>query len=61
MKAFNKIAAALLLTAGSIAQQAYADNSVFTSMDDPSTAKSPLSVPLRQGIWPSQETAPAHH
>ncbi|MBS0876041.1 MULTISPECIES: DUF481 domain-containing protein [unclassified Tatumella] len=42
MKAFNKIAAALLLTAGAIAQQAYADNSVFTSMDDPSTAKSPF-------------------
>ena len=42
MKAFNKISAALLLTAGVFAQQAYADNSVFTSMDDPSTAKKPF-------------------
>lgn len=42
MKALNKISVALLLGAGVFAQQAFADNSVFTSMDDPSTAKSPF-------------------
>ncbi len=42
MKVFNKISTALLLTAGVLGHQAFADNSVFTSMDDPSTAKKPF-------------------
>ncbi|ORM67454.1 DUF481 domain-containing protein [Pantoea rwandensis] len=42
MKAFNKLSAVLLLSAGAFCHQALADNTVFTSMDDPSTAKKPF-------------------
>ncbi|RWR03493.1 membrane protein [[Pantoea] beijingensis] len=42
MKALNKLSAVLLLSAGTFCHQALADNSVFTSMDDPSTAKKPF-------------------
>ncbi|KTS44591.1 DUF481 domain-containing protein, partial [Pantoea dispersa] len=42
MKAFNKLSAVLLLSAGAFCHQAFADNAVFTSMDDPSTAKKPF-------------------
>jgi len=42
MKAYNKLSAVLLLSAGAFCHQAMADNAVFTSMDDPSTAKKPF-------------------
>ena len=42
MKAYNKLSAVLLLSAGAFCHQALADNAVFTSMDDPSTAKKPF-------------------
>ena len=42
MKAFNKLSAVVLLSAGAFCHQALADNTVFTSMDDPSTAKKPF-------------------
>lgn len=42
MKAFNKLSAVLLLSAGAFCHQALADNAVFTAMDDPSTAKKPF-------------------
>lgn len=42
MKALNKLSASLLLTAGVFCQQAFADNTVFTVMDNPATAKKPF-------------------
>lgn len=42
MKALNKLSAVFLLSAGAFCHQALADTSVFTSMDDPSTAKKPF-------------------
>jgi len=42
MKALNKLSAVFLLSAGAFCHQALADNAVFTSMDDPSTAKKPF-------------------
>ena len=42
MKAYNKLSAVLLLSAGAFCHQALADNAVFTAMDDPSTAKKPF-------------------
>ncbi|MBP2171192.1 putative salt-induced outer membrane protein [Erwinia toletana] len=41
MKALKKLSAVLLLS-GMCCHQALADNSVFTTMDDPSTAKTPF-------------------
>ena len=34
MKAFNKLSAVLLLSAGAFCHQALADNAVFTAMDE---------------------------
>lgn len=42
MKALKKLSAVLLLSSGVFCHQAFADNNVFTSMDDPSSAKKPF-------------------
>lgn len=42
MKALKKLSVVLLLSSGAFCQQVWADNNVFTSMDDPSTAKKPF-------------------
>ncbi|MBT0726527.1 DUF481 domain-containing protein [Rosenbergiella australiborealis] len=42
MKVFNKVAFTLLLGLGGLSHQALADTVVFTSMDNPATAKKPF-------------------
>lgn len=42
MKVFNMYPAVILLTSGALCHQAVADASVFSSMDDPSSAKKPF-------------------
>ncbi|KMV73457.1 DUF481 domain-containing protein [Rosenbergiella epipactidis] len=42
MKVFNKVAFTVLLGLGGLSQQALADSVVFTSMDNPATAKKPF-------------------
>lgn len=57
MKLLKTVPAALLLTGGLLASmQAAADDSVFTVMDDPSSAKKPFEGNLNADISPSQAT-----
>ncbi|MFS2223687.1 YdiY family protein [Pantoea sp. B65] len=42
MKALKKLSVVLLLSSGVLCHQALADTNVFTTMDDPSTAKKPF-------------------
>jgi len=52
MKALKKLSAVLLLS-GAFCHQAMADNNVFTSMDDPSTAKKPFEGSASAGYLAS--------
>ncbi len=50
MKLFKTVPLAMLLAGGALlSQHAMADNSVFTVMDDPSTAKKPFEGNLNAG------------
>lgn len=42
MKSLNTLKVALLMTSGLLAQQAFADSSLFTAMDNPASAKKPF-------------------